>query len=76
MTSMQVIYTVHETFQILSLSIARREGTILMTLSMSLSISTTTAGELLKNLLYNNIKYITVNGQIIIYAGPIKYVTL
>ena len=26
MTSMQVIYTVHETFQILSLSIGRREG--------------------------------------------------
>ena len=76
MTSMQVIYTVHETFQILRLSIARREGTILMTLHMSLSISTITAGELLKSLLYNNIKYITVNGQIIIYVGPIKYVTL
>ena len=76
MTSMQVIYTVHETFQILRLSIARREGTILMTLRMSLSISTTTAGELLKSLLYNNIKYITVNGQIIIYVRPIKYVTL
>ena len=76
MTSMQVIYTVHGTLQILSLSIARREGTILMTLHMSLSISTTTAGELLKGLLYNNIKYITVNGQVIIYAGLIKYVTL
>ena len=76
MTSMQVIYTVHGTFQNLSLSIKRCEGTILMTLRMSLSISTTTAGELLKSLLYNNIKYITVNGQIIIYAGPIKYVTL
>ena len=74
---MQVIYTVHETFQILSSSTARREGTILMTLSMSLSICTTTAGELLKSLFYNNIKYIiTVNGQTIIYAGPIKYVTL
>ena len=76
MTSMQVIYTVYGIFQILSLSITRHEGTILMTLCMSLSISTTTAGQLLKSLLYNNIKYITVNGQMIIYAGPIKYVTL
>ena len=75
-TSMKVIYIVHGTFQILSLSIARREGTILMTLRMSLSISTTTADELLKSLSYNNIKYITVNGQMIIYVGLIKYVTL
>ena len=45
-----------------------------MTLCMSLSISTTTAGELLKSLLHNNIKYITVNGQMIIYVGLIKYV--
>ena len=72
MTSMQVIYTVYGTFEILSLSITRREGTILMTLRMSLSISTTTADEWLKSLLYNNIKYITVNGQMIIYVGPIK----
>ena len=75
-TSMKVIYIVHGTFQILSLSIARCEGTILMTPRMSLSISITTADELLKSLLYNNIKYITVNGQMIIYVGLIKYVTL
>ena len=48
----------------------RHECAILMTLRMSLPISTTTAGELFKNLtLYNDIKCITVNGLTIIYVG-------
>ena len=46
----------------------RHEGAILVTLHMSLPMSTTTAGELLKSLTYNNIKCITVNGQMIIYV--------
>ena len=41
-----------------------------MTPRMSLPISITTGGELLKSLtLHNNIKCITDNGQIIIYVG-------